>query len=105
MRKNADLELIQKIDDILLDIEGNVNNKAAIYTLINEIRKKMYKYKTTKMQLQPKPIKPEKLIKMMYSQDIERLFNSGFTDTQIATITGVTLEVVQDYLRRKGLIQ
>ena len=40
MRKNADLELIQKIDDILLDIEGNVSNKAAIYTLINEIRKK-----------------------------------------------------------------
>lgn len=101
MRKNADLELIQKIDDILLDIEYNITNKQSIRALIYEIRKKMYKYKATKMQLQPAPVKEGKIIKMMYSEDIERLFDNGFTDTQIATITGVHIKEVQKYLKLK----
>lgn len=101
MRKNADLELLSFIDDCLFNIEYTINNKTKIQEIIKEIRIKMYRYRTTRMKTTQKI--NTNIIKMLYSEDIERLFNAGFTDTQIATITGVPVKEIQDYLKRKEL--
>ena len=101
MRKNADLELLSFIDDCLFNIEYTINNKTKVQEIIKEIRIKMYRYRTTRMKTAQKI--NTNIIKMLYSEDIERLFNAGFTDTQIATITGVAVKEIQDYLKRKEL--
>lgn len=101
MRKISDLDILAFIDDTFLEIEYSIKNENRIRQLIKDARIKMYKY-TSKV---PKQIPKQRIIKMMYSEDIERLYNAGFTDTQIATITGVDLITIQKYLRGKGLIQ
>ena len=101
MRKLSDLDILSFIDDTFLGIEVSIKDEKKIRQLIKEARIKMYSY-TSKV---PKPMPKHGIIKMMYSEDIERLFNAGFTDTQIATITGVPLIEIQKYLKRKKLIK
>lgn len=101
MRKLSDLDILSFIDDTFLGIEINIKDEKKIKQLIKEARIKIYRY-TSKV---PKPMPKHGIIKMMYSEDIERLFNAGFTDTQIATITGVPLIEIQKYLRGKKLIK
>ncbi len=40
--------------------------------------------------------------KMLYSSDIERLQNLGFTKTQICTILGVREAYFEEYLEKRG---
>lgn len=101
MRKLSDLDILSLIDDTFLGIEFNLKNEKMVTKLIKDARIAMYKYRSKA----PKQLPKHGIIKMMYSEDIERLFNAGFTDTQIATITGVPLIEIQKYLRRKKLIQ
>lgn len=101
MRKLSDLDILAFIDDTFLNIEFSIKDEKKVRQLIKEARIKMYDY-TSKV---PKPIPKHGIIKMLYSEDIERLFNAGFTNTQIATITGIPLTKIQEYLRRKKLIQ
>lgn len=101
MRKLSDLDILAFIDDTFLNIEFSIKDEKKVKQLIKEARIKIYRY-TSKI---PKPIPKHGIIKMLYSEDIERLFNAGFTNTQIATITGIPLTKIQEYLRRKKLIQ
>lgn len=97
----SDLDILSFIDDTFLGIEVSIKDEKKIRQLIKEARIKIYRY-TSKI---PKSMPKHGIIKMMYSEDIERLSNAGFTDTQIATITGVPLIEIQKYLKRKKLIQ
>lgn len=103
MNNNADLSLLSYIDDTLFCIEYAVKDNQKVSKLIKDCRIKMYKYRTKRTETMPKPIKKHKLITMLYSEDIERLHNAGFTDTQIATITGVDLTVIKKYLIERKL--
>lgn len=105
MKKDADLSLLSFIDDTLFCIEYAVQNNKKVEELIKECRIKMYRYRTTRNKVEPKEIKHHKLITMLYSEDIERLHNAGFTDTQIATITGVELVTIKKYLIGRKLSQ
>lgn len=97
----SDLDILSFIDDTFLGIEVSIKDEKKVRQLIKEARIKIYSY-TSKV---PKPIPKHGIIKMLYSEDIERLFNAGFTNTQIATITGIPLTKIQEYLRRKKLIK
>ena len=101
MEKMSDLDILSFIDDTFLGIEVSIKDEKKVRQLIKEARIKMYSY-TSRV---PKPMPKHGIIKMLYSEDIERLFNAGFTDTQIATITGVPLIEIQKYLKRKKLIK
>lgn len=103
MRKDADLSLLSFIDDTLFCIEYAVKDNQKVSELIKECRIKMYRYRTTRNKTTPKTINKHKLITMLYSEDIERLHNAGFTDTQIATITGVELVTIKKYLIERKL--
>lgn len=103
MRKDADLSLLSFIDDTLFCIEYTVQNNKKVEELIKDCRIKMYRYRTARDRTTPKTIKKHKLITMLYSEDIERLAKAGFTDTQIATITGVELATIKKYLIERKL--
>lgn len=104
--KNKDIELVDNIELALFDLEMSINPVIfqKIKTHIQSIRKLLYNYKRSQLN-KPKPIEKGKIIAMLYSKDVERLLSTGFTNTQIATITGIDIKEINDYIERKGLIK
>lgn len=99
MPRRYDLELLSEIDFLLFQIEFNLYDKRKVQLIMREIRKKMIRYKTTRPR---KIVKPKKgLIAMLYSEDIEKLKENGFTKSQIALITGTNIDEIKKYFERK----
>lgn len=99
MRKISDLDILAFIDDTFLGIEFSIKDEKKVRQLIKEARIKMYQY-TSKV---PKQMPKQGLVTMLYSEDIDRLATSGFTDTQIAIITGIPKITIRKYLMERGL--
>ena len=102
--KNKDIELVDNIELALFDLEMSISpiTFRAIKTHIQIIRRLLYNYKRNKLN-KPKPIEKGKIIAMLYSKDVERLLSTGFTNTQIATITGIDIKEINDYIERRRL--
>lgn len=99
MRKMSDLDILSFIDDTFLEIEFNIKNEKKVKELIKEARIKMYRY-TSKV---PKKLPKQGIVAMLYSEDIDRLIENGFTATQIAIITGTPKITINKYIAEKGL--
>lgn len=104
--KNKDIELVDDIELSLFDLEMSISPVIfqKIKAHIQGIRRLLYNYKRSQLN-KPEPIEKGKIIAMLYSKDVERLLSTGFTNTQIATITGIDVKEINDYIERRGLIK
>lgn len=94
------LDLLAKVDDSLFQIEYMINSPRAITNIIKEIRSKIYYFRLERQKLVP-PKPRGRLIRMLFSEDVEELHSNGFTTKQIATILGIEENEVKAYLERR----